>query len=59
MASDSKLPAGENLSKPMTAYLQNECENRQISNTTPLDTGSTTLAQLVAAFNQLIVDLNK
>jgi hypothetical protein len=42
----------------MQAYLEN-MESRKPSSTTPLDTGTTTLAQLVAAYNQLIVDLNK
>ncbi len=58
MATDSKFPNGEQVSRPMQAYLQN-MESRKPSNTTPLDTGTTTLAQLVAAYNQLIQDLNR
>lgn len=58
MARQSELPAGEELSKPMRAYLE-KIEGRRPSNTTPLDTGTTTLPQLVAAFNQLIQDLNR
>jgi hypothetical protein len=53
----SKLPSGENLSRPMIAYLQN-IESRVPSNTTPID-GSATLADVIARFNALIVDLNK
>lgn len=53
----SKLPAGENLSKPMTAYLQ-MIESRQPSNTTPVD-GAASLATLIARFNALLADLNK
>lgn len=58
MAVQSKFPAGEEVSKAMRAYLEN-IEGRRPSNTTALDTGATTLAQLVAAYNQLILDLNK
>jgi hypothetical protein len=57
MASDSKLPSGENLSKPMIAYLQ-MIESRQPSNTTPID-GAATLADVIARLNTLINDLNK
>ena len=57
MAADSKLPAGENLSKPMTAYLQ-MIESRFPSDTTPVDSGAT-LATLIARFNTLLNDLNK
>lgn len=57
MARESQLPAGETLSNPMRAYLQN-IESRRPSNTTPLE-GSATLADVIAAYNQLIVDLNK
>lgn len=58
MAQESKLPAGESLSKPMIAYLQ-AIEGRRPSNTTPVDTGTVTLAELAARFNALLVDLNK
>lgn len=54
----SKLPAGENLSKPMTAYLQG-IEARKPSNTTPLDTGTATTAEIAARFNELLIDLNR
>lgn len=57
MAADSKLPAGEDLSKPMMAYLQT-IESRFPSNTTPVD-GAATLATLIARFNVLLNDLNK
>lgn len=57
MASDSKLPAGENLSPPMIAYLQT-IESRFPSNTTPVDSGAT-LATVIARFNVLLNDLNK
>lgn len=57
MASDSKLPAGESLSKPMTAYLQ-MIESRMPSNTTPVD-GGAALAEVIARFNALLSDLNK
>lgn len=57
MATDSKLPSGEQLSKPMTAYLQ-MIESRFPSNTTPVD-GAATLADLIARFNTLLNDLNK
>lgn len=59
MASDSKLPAGEKLSKPMQAYLQ-MIESRQPSQTDALATdGSVALTELIARFNKLINDLNK
>ena len=57
MASDSKLPAGENISKPMTAYFQ-MIESRVPSNTTPIDPAAT-LAQVIAELNQLKIDLNR
>jgi hypothetical protein len=57
MPRQSQIPAGENLSKPMQAYLEN-IESRRPSNTTPL-TGAATLADVIAAYNQLIIDLNK
>jgi hypothetical protein len=57
MATDSKLPAGESLSKPMQAYLQ-MIESRQPSNTTPID-GAATLAEVISRLNTLINDLNK
>ena len=57
MAAQSKLPSGENLSKPMTAYFQ-MIESRFPSNTTPVD-GAATLADLIARFNTLLNDLNK
>lgn len=57
MASDSQLPAGETLSKPMIAYLQ-MIESRVPSNTTPVD-GAASLATLIARFNVLLNDLNK
>jgi hypothetical protein len=41
----------------MQAYIQN-IESRRPSNTTPL-AGGATLADLIAAYNQLIQDLNK
>lgn len=53
----SKLPSGENLSKPMMAYLQ-MLESRFPSDTTPVD-GAATLATLIARFNTLLNDLNK
>jgi len=59
MARQSQIPAGENLSKPMQAYLET-IESRRPSNTTALATdGSVTLVQLIQAYNQLIQDLNK
>ncbi|WLB49232.1 hypothetical protein QIH93_15060 [Bradyrhizobium ottawaense] len=59
MARQSQIPAGENLSRPMQAYLE-KIESRVPSNTTPLATdGSVTLVELIAAYNQLIQDLNK
>lgn len=59
MARQSQIPAGENLSRPMQAYLEN-IEMRRPSNTTPLVTdGSVTLVQLIEAYNQLIQDLNR
>jgi hypothetical protein len=54
----SKLPAGEELSKPMIAFLQ-MIESRKPSNTTPLDTGTATTAEIAARFNQLLIDLNR
>ncbi len=57
MARQSKLPSGENLSKPMQAFLEN-IDGRVPSNTTPLS-GAATLADVIAAYNQLISDLNK
>ena len=57
MATDSKFPAGESTSRPMQAYLQN-IESRKPSDMTPVDTGAT-LAELIAAFNQLKQDLNR
>jgi len=54
----SKLPAGEDLSRPMQAYLQ-MIESRFPSDTSHVDTGTVTLAQLAARFNTLIDDLNK
>lgn len=55
MAKQSQLPAGEDLSKPMMAYLQ-KIESRAPSNTTPLDPAAT-LPELIARFNQLLTDL--
>lgn len=57
MARQSQLPRGESLSQPMQAYLE-KIESRRPSNTTPLD-GAATLADVIAAYNQLIQDLNK
>lgn len=57
MAQQSKLPAGENLSKPMMAYLQ-MIESRVPSNTAPVDSGAP-LADLIARFNQLLIDMNR
>lgn len=57
MATDSKLPAGENLSKSMIAYLQ-MIESRQPSNTAPID-GAAALPEVIARLNTLINDLNK
>lgn len=57
MATQSKLPAGENLSRPLQAYLQ-MIESRVPSNTTPVDAGAT-LPELIARFNQLLIDMNK
>ena len=57
MARQSQIPRGENLSAPMQAFLE-KIEGRRPSNTTPLD-GSATLADVIAAYNQLIQDLNK
>jgi len=54
---NSQLPAGENLSQPMIAYLQ-MIESRFPSNTTPVD-GAASLADLIARFNILLNDLNK
>jgi hypothetical protein len=58
MARESQIPAGETLSNPMRAYLEKIELNRRPSNTTPLDP-SATLPELIAAYNQLISDLNK
>ena len=57
MAQQSKLPAGETLSKPMTAYLQ-MIESRVPSDMTAVDAGAT-LPELIARFNQLLTDLNR
>jgi len=57
MAQDSKLPSGEELSRPMIAYLQ-MIESRVPSNMTPVDAGAT-LPELIARFNQLLLDMNK
>ena len=57
MAQDSKLPSGEELSRPMIAYLQ-MIESRVPSNMTPVDAGAT-LPELIARFNQLLIDMNK
>lgn len=57
MAQQSKLPAGEDLSKPMMAYLQ-MIESRVPSNTTPVDPAAT-LPALIARFNQLLTDMNR
>ncbi len=57
MATNSKLPSDHGLSKSMQAYIQN-IESRKPSNTTALP-GGATLADLIAAYNQLIQDLNK
>jgi hypothetical protein len=56
---NSKLPSGEKLSKPMTAYLQ-MIESRQPSQTDALATdGSVALTELIVRFNTLIKDLSK
>jgi hypothetical protein len=57
MARQSKLPAGENLTTAMQAFLEN-IDRRVPSNTAPLS-GAATLADVIAAYNQLIIDLNK
>jgi len=54
----SKLPSGEQLSKPMVAYLQN-IEARRPSNTTPLDVDTATPAVIAERFNQLLIDLSR
>jgi hypothetical protein len=54
----SKLPSGEELSKPMIAFLQ-MIESRFPSDTSTIDTGTITLPELAARVNQLIQDLNK
>lgn len=59
MATDSKLPAGEKLSKPMQAYLQ-MIESRQPSQTDALATdGSVALTEVIARLNRLVSDLSK
>lgn len=58
MAQQSKLPSDWQLSKAQIAYLQ-MIESRFPSNTTPVDTGTVTLAELAARFNTLLDDLNK
>lgn len=58
MPKQSALPAGESLSKPMIAYLQ-KIEFRVPSNTTPIDDGAATLPEVIARFNQLLIDLNR
>lgn len=54
----STLPAGENLSKPMQAFLE-KLDSRIPSDASHVDTGTVTLAQLAARFNTLLDDLNK
>lgn len=54
---ESKLPAGENLSRPMIAFLQ-MIESRFPSDASHVDSGAT-LAELIARFNTLLDDLNK
>lgn len=58
MARQSSLPAGENLTKPMQAFLE-KLDSRIPSDTSTIDTGTITLPELAARFNQLIIDLNK
>lgn len=55
MARQSEFPAGESVSKAMQAYLE-KIEGRRPSNTSPLP-GGATLADLIAAYNQLISDI--
>lgn len=57
MAQQSQLPSNSGLSKEMIAYLQ-KIESRVPSVTTPIDPAAT-LADLIAAFNQLKNDLNR
>lgn len=54
----SKLPSDWPLPKTAISYLQT-IESRIPSDTSPVDTGTVTLAQLAARFNTLINDLNK
>lgn len=58
MASDSTIPRGEDISKPMQAFLE-KLDSRRPSNVTHVDTATVTLAQLAARFNTLLDDLNK
>lgn len=51
----SKMPAGEDLSPQMTAYLQN-IEKRKPSDTSAIDPAAT-LADVIARLNALINDL--
>lgn len=51
----SKMPAGENLTPQMIAYLQ-AIEKRQPTDTSTID-GAATLADVIARLNALISDL--
>ena len=57
MATDSKLPRGENLSRPMQAFLE-MIESRKPSDATEIN-GAATLPEVIARLNTLINDLNK
>lgn len=58
MATDSTIPRGETLSKPMQAFLE-KLDSRRPSDVSEVDTSTVTLAELAARFNTLINDLNK
>lgn len=53
----SKLPANQNLSKEMIAYLQ-QIESRRPSDTSTIDSGAA-LATVIERLNALIQDLNR
>lgn len=54
----STIPSGENLSRPMQAFLE-KLDSRRPSDVTPVDPDTVTLPELAARFNTLLDDLNK
>lgn len=54
----SSLPSGENLSRPMQAFLE-KLDSRRPSDVSHVDTATVTLPELAARFNTLLDDLNK